>query len=307
MLASVIIACYKHEAYIEECLESVYRQTFSDIELVVVDDHSPDGSHEIARRLIKKKSFGKRFVSCTLVRNPINLGAHCSWNRALSLAKGDLIFFLNSDDVFSKDRVQTFANLHDSDYLFFGFSAVEPIDERGTPITTHQFPTSLRYAIDRARIAGSPLSWMFLDSQVAASTGNFVVSREVLRRVGLLSDLKYCHDWEFALRAITVVEPRYVETDRYMYRLHSTNSFRGLSNVAESETRACMASYCRNAIARRPINRTCLSPINYGDAFYKLIKLHPNFSYWVKQLYAPYQPDHRTVEWNEWTAPLAWR
>jgi glycosyltransferase involved in cell wall biosynthesis len=307
MLASVIIACYKHEAYIEECLESVYRQTFSDIELVVVDDHSPDGSHEIARRLIKKKSFGKRFVSCTLVRNPINLGAHCSWNRALSLAKGDLIFFLNSDDVFSKDRVQTFENLHDSDYLFFGFSAVEPIDERGTPITTHQFPTSLRYAIDRARIAGSPLSWMFLDSQVAASTGNFVVSREVLRRVGLLSDLKYCHDWEFALRAITVVEPRYVETDRYMYRLHSTNSFRGLSNVAESETRACMASYCRNAIARRPINRTCLSPINYGDAFYKLIKLHPNFSYWVKQLYAPYQPDHRTVEWNEWTAPLAWR
>ena len=307
MLASVIIACYKHEAYIEECLESVYRQTFSDIELVVVDDHSPDGSHEIARRLIKKKSFGKRFVSCTLVRNPINLGAHCSWNRALSLAKGDLIFFLNSDDAFSEDRVQTFANLYDSEDLFFGFSAVEPIDERGTPITTHQFPTSLRYAIDRARIAGSPLSWMFLDSQVAASTGNFVVSREVLRRVGLLSDLKYCHDWEFALRAITVVEPRYVETDRYRYRLHSTNSFRGLSNVAESETRACMASYCRNAIARRPINRTCLSPINYGDAFYKLIKLHPNFSYWVKQLYAPYQPDHRTVEWNEWTAPLAWR
>jgi len=307
MLASVIIACYKHEAYIEECLESVYRQTFSDIELVVVDDHSPDGSHEIARRLIKKKSFGKRFASCTLVRNPINLGAHCSWNRALSLAKGDLIFFLNSDDAFSKDRVQTFANLYDSEDLFFGFSAVEPIDERGTPITTHQFPTSLRYAIDRARIAGSPLSWMFLDSQVAASTGNFVVSREVLRRVGLLSDLKYCHDWEFALRAITVVEPRYVETDRYRYRLHSTNSFRSLSNVAESETRACMASYCRNAIARRPINRTCLSPINYGDAFYKLIKLHPNFSYWVKQLYAPYQPDHRTVEWNEWTAPLAWR
>jgi hypothetical protein len=218
-----------------------------------------------------------------------------------------MIFFLNSDDAFSKDRIRIFASQYDNEKLFFGFSAVEPIDERGRPITTHQFPTSLRYAIDRARITGSPLSWSFLDSQIAASTGNFVFSRELLRRIGWLSDLKYCHDWEFALRAITVVEPRYVETDRYRYRLHSTNSFRGLSNVAESETRACMASYCRNAIARRPINRTCLSPINYGDAFYKLIKLHPNFSYWVKQLYAPYQPDHRTVEWNEWTAPLAWR
>jgi glycosyltransferase involved in cell wall biosynthesis len=307
MLASVVIACYKHEAYIEECLESVFRQTFSDVELVVVDDHSPDRSFDIARRIIKKKSFGKRFVSCRLLRNPLNLGAHCTWNRALSLATGELIFFLNSDDAFSKDRVQTFASLYGDEKLFFGFSAVEPIDERGSSITTHQFPTSLRYAVDRARIAGSPLSWTFLDSQIAASTGNFVVSRELLRRVGRLSDLKYCHDWEFALRAVTVVEPRYVESDRYLYRLHSANSFRNLANVAESETRACMSSYCVNAIAHRPINRACLSPINFGDAFYKLIKLHPNFSYWVKQLYAPYHPEHRTVERNEWTMPLNWR
>jgi glycosyltransferase involved in cell wall biosynthesis len=58
MLASVVIACYKHEAYIEECLETVYRQTFSDVELIVVDDHSPDKSFEIAQRVIRRKSFG---------------------------------------------------------------------------------------------------------------------------------------------------------------------------------------------------------------------------------------------------------
>jgi glycosyltransferase involved in cell wall biosynthesis len=307
MLASVVVASYKHEAYIEECLETVYRQTFPDVELIIVDDHSPDRSFEIAQRIVKKKSFAKRFVSCSLLRNPLNLGAHYTWNRALSLAKGDMLFFLNSDDVFSKDRIRIFSSQYDNEKLFFGFSAVEPIDERGKRITTHQFPTSLRYAIDRARITGSPLSWTFLDSQIAASTGNFVLSRELLRRIGLLSDLKYCHDWEFALRAITVVEPRYVESDRYMYRLHSTNSYRSLSNVAENETRACMSSYCVNAIARRPINRACLSPINFGEAFYKFLKLHPNFNYWVKQLYAPYQPDHRTVDWNEWTMPLAWR
>ncbi len=307
MLASVVVACYKHEAYIEECLETVYRQTFPDVELIVVDDHSPDKSFEIARRIIRKKSFAGRFVSCTLLRNPLNLGAHCTWNRALSLAKGDMIFFLNSDDMFSKDRIRIFASQHGNEKLFFGFSAVEPIDEAGGRITTHQYPTSLRYAVDRTRITGSPLSWAFLDSQIAASTGNFVLSRELVRKVGLLSDLKYCHDWEFALRAVTMVEPRYVESDRYMYRLHSTNSYRTLSHVAENETKACMSSYCVHAIARRPANRACLSPINFGEAFYKFIKLHPNFNYWMKQLYAPYQPDHRTVDWNEWTMPLAWR
>jgi glycosyltransferase involved in cell wall biosynthesis len=307
MLASVVVACYKHEAYIEECLEAVYQQSFPDIELIVVDDHSPDRSFEIAQRTVKKKSFVRRFASRSLLRNPVNLGAHCTWNRALSLAKGDMIFFLNSDDLFSKDRIRSFASHYDNKRFFFGFSAVEPIDENGKRITTHQFPTSLRYAIDRARITGSPLSWAFLDSQVAASTGNFVLSRDLLGKVGLLSDLKYCHDWEFALRAVTVVEPRYVESDRYMYRLHSTNSFRSLSDVAETETRSCMSSYCVNAIARRPINRVCLSPINFGEAFYKFIKLHPNFNYWMKQLYAPYQPDHRTVDWNERTMPLAWR
>lgn len=307
MLASVVIACYKHEAYIEECLETVYRQNFPDVELIIVDDHSPDRSFEIAQRVLKKRSFAKRFASCSLLKNPLNLGAPGTWNRALSLAKGDMIFLLNSDDAFSKDRIRIFASQYEREKLFFGFSAVEPIDERGRPITTYQFPTSLRYAIDRGRITGSPLSWIFLDSQVAASSGNFVLSRELLRKIGLLSDLKYCHDWEFALRAVTVVEPKYVESDRYMYRLHSTNSFRSLSKVAERETRACMASYCTNAIAQRPINRACLSPINFGDAFYSFIKLHPNFSYWLKQLYAPYHPDHRTVDWNEWTMPLKWR
>ncbi|MDR6303886.1 glycosyltransferase involved in cell wall biosynthesis [Nitrobacter vulgaris] len=306
-MASVVIACYKHEAYIEECLETVYRQNFPDVELIIVDDHSPDKSFEIAQRVLKKRSFAKRFASCSLLKNPLNLGAPGTWNRALSLAKGDMIFLLNSDDAFSKDRIRIFASQYEREKLFFGFSAVEPIDERGRPITTYQFPTSLRYAIDRGRITGSPLSWIFLDSQVAASSGNFVLSRELLRKIGLLSDLKYCHDWEFALRAVTVVEPKYVESDRYMYRLHSTNSFRSLSKVAERETRACMASYCTNAIAQRPINRACLSPINFGDAFYSFIKLHPNFSYWLKQLYAPYHPDHRTVDWNEWTMPLKWR
>lgn len=307
MLASVVIACYKHEAYIEECLETIYRQTFPDVELIIVDDRSPDKSFAIAQRIIRQRSFAKRFASCSLLKNPLNLGAPCTWNRALSLARGEMIFFLNSDDAFSKDRIRIFANQYESEKLFFGFSAVEPIDERSNPITTHQFPTNLRYAIDRGRITGSPLSWVFLDSQVAASSGNFVLSRELLRKIGLLSDLKYCHDWEFALRAVTVVEPKYVESDRYMYRLHSTNSFRSLSNVAERETRACMSSYCMHAIAQRPINRVCLSPINFGDAFYSFIKLHPNFSYWVKQLYAPYHPDHRTVDWNEWTMPLRWR
>ncbi|WP_347262660.1 glycosyltransferase family 2 protein [Nitrobacter sp.] len=307
MLASVVIACYKHEAYIEECLETIYRQTFPDVELIIVDDHSPDRSFEIAQKIIRQRSFAKRFASCSLLRNPLNLGAPCTWNRALSLAKGEMIFFLNSDDKFSKDRIRIFANQYEREKLFFGFSAVEPIDESGKAVTTHQFPTRLRYAIDRSRITGSPLSWIFLDSQVAASSGNFVLSRDLLRKIGWMSDLKYCHDWEFALRAVTVVEPKYVESDRYMYRLHSTNSFRSLSNVAERETKSCMSSYCVNAIAQRPINRVCLSPINFGDAFYSLIKIHPNFCYWVKQLYAPYHPDHRTVDWNEWTMPLRWR
>src|SRR6185437_608548 len=163
MLASVVVACYKHEAYIEECLETVHRQTFPVVELIVVDDHTPDKSFEVAQRLVKKKSFARRFVSCSLLRNPLNLGAHCTWNRALSLAKGDMIFFLNSDDAFSEDRIQIFASRYDSEKLFFGFSAIEPIDERGKRITTHQFPTSLRYAIDRAQVARSPLSWTFLD------------------------------------------------------------------------------------------------------------------------------------------------
>jgi glycosyltransferase involved in cell wall biosynthesis len=307
MLASVVIACYKHEAYLEHCLETVFDQTYPQLELIIVDDNSPDNSYQLAERLLKRKSFAKRFASCKLLKNPTNMGAHFTWNRALSLATGEMLFLLNSDDAFSKERVEAFVGRHGTEKLFFGFSAIEPIDENGKSIKSFQFPARLRYATSQAAGSDRPLSWSFLESQIAASTGNFVLSAELLKRAGWFADLKYCHDWEFALRAITIVEPKYVEADQYMYRLHASNSFRGLSGVAESETRACMQTYSLRAMVSKPGNRTCLSPLNMGDAFYRLIKNYPNFNYWMRQLYAPYLAEHRTVEKNQWTVPAEWR
>lgn len=56
-LVSVIITCYNHEKYIEECIESIFKQSYPNIELIVIDDGSTDHSREIIEETLKKSPF----------------------------------------------------------------------------------------------------------------------------------------------------------------------------------------------------------------------------------------------------------
>ena len=88
---SVIIPIYNSEKYISECLDSVLNQTFKDIEIICIDDGSTDKSFDILNRYnIKEKRI-------TLLTQK-NLGQSVARNKALEIAKGEYIYFLDSDD-----------------------------------------------------------------------------------------------------------------------------------------------------------------------------------------------------------------
>jgi glycosyltransferase involved in cell wall biosynthesis len=87
---SVLIPTYNGAKHIRPAIESVLMQTGVDLELIVVDDHSKDGTAEIA------ETCGDRRVR--VVRNPSNLGPEGNWNRALGLATGRYVKLLPQDD-----------------------------------------------------------------------------------------------------------------------------------------------------------------------------------------------------------------
>lgn len=92
---SIIIPVYKVEEYIVDCLYSVFQQTYNHLEIILVDDCSPDHSMQIA--LEKLASEQNRFAY-KVIRHSSNKGLSAARNSGVEVATGDYLYFLDSDD-----------------------------------------------------------------------------------------------------------------------------------------------------------------------------------------------------------------
>lgn len=94
MFVSVIVPCYNHEPYLKDRLESIVNQTYQNFELILLDDLSPDNSAEI---LLSYQNHPK--VSHCIINEKNSGSTFHQWNKGISLAKGELIWIAESDDV----------------------------------------------------------------------------------------------------------------------------------------------------------------------------------------------------------------
>lgn len=99
-LVSVICLCYNHELYLRESVLSVIGQTYANIEIILVDDCSRDGSTGEIARIVRQFPH----INCLFLKN--NLGNCTAFNRGLALAKGKYIIDLATDDVLHHERVE---------------------------------------------------------------------------------------------------------------------------------------------------------------------------------------------------------
>jgi glycosyltransferase involved in cell wall biosynthesis len=103
-LVSIIVPVYNVENYVGECIESIKNQTYSNIEVIVVNDGSEDRSIEIINDMIRDDS---RFT----IINQKNQGLSVARNNGLKYAKGDYFFFVDSDDYIEKNCIEELLNL----------------------------------------------------------------------------------------------------------------------------------------------------------------------------------------------------
>lgn len=96
---SVIIPVYNVEAYLDECLNSVLKQTLREIEVICIDDGSTDGSSEILRRFSQQDSRLK-------YQTQKNSGQGVARNVGVSLSNGEYLYFMDSDDVLESEALQ---------------------------------------------------------------------------------------------------------------------------------------------------------------------------------------------------------
>ena len=91
-LISVVVTCYNHQDYIEQCLRSIFEQTYQNIELLVLDDGSTDKSAQIIQETLADSPFPTRFESHE------NMGVVKTRNKALQQIQGTYFIFVDSDD-----------------------------------------------------------------------------------------------------------------------------------------------------------------------------------------------------------------
>ena len=124
---SVIIPSFNHEKFVAEAIESVLNQSFTNFELIIIDDGSKDRSIGIIREFVKKDPRIKFF-------SQDNQGSHSAINKGISLSNGKYVAILNSDDRFHPDRLAILVDTIKEQQKKFLITAVNLIDQEGSII-----------------------------------------------------------------------------------------------------------------------------------------------------------------------------
>ena len=107
MKVSIIIPVYNVSKYIERCLKSALDQTWKDLEIILVDDCTPDDSMDIARSVLETSS---RSNMVTILKHEKNRGLSAARNTGIRQAKGDYLYFLDSDDYLPVNSIELLAD-----------------------------------------------------------------------------------------------------------------------------------------------------------------------------------------------------
>lgn len=124
-LVSIIMPSYNTAKFIAESIDSVLAQTYTDWELLIVDDCSTDNTDEVVAAYTDPR--------IKYVKNEKNSGAAVSRNKALAMASGKWIAFLDSDDLWTPDKLEKQITFMQQNNYHFSYTCYEEIDEQSNP------------------------------------------------------------------------------------------------------------------------------------------------------------------------------
>lgn len=222
MKTSCLISNYNYKRYIADAVDSALAQTAPLDEIIIVDDGSTDGSQDFIR--------GRYGRQITFLAKE-NQGQLSCFNEGFRLATGDVVFFLDADDVYERNYVEealrVYSQSPECDFLFTAFrkfhsSPGEVLDFDGTP------PVS-KGAVD---LGFSVILSLYKRVCVGAPTSCLSMRRELLERI---LPIPYLNDWKICADdclnfGSSLMRGRkfFLDQPLIRYRLHDSNNFTGM-------------------------------------------------------------------------------
>ncbi len=223
---SVITVAYHSIATLEATVQSVLSQTYADIEYIVVDGHSEDGTVELLKR------YENRFRGRLHWISEKDRGIYDAMNKGIQMATGDLVGILNSDDYFtSADVVEKFVSAFEDPTLDAVYGDIHFIRD-GEPDKCVRYYSSKHFSPGWLRFGFMP------------AHPSFYARREVFERAGLYkTDYKIGSDYEMMVRLFCKhkIRSKYLPIDFVTMRLGglSTRNIGSRLQLIKDDVRGC--------------------------------------------------------------------
>lgn len=207
-LVSVVVPTYNHRDYLPQTLDSVFRQTLQDFEVIVVNDGSPDDTREVIRPWLEAGKI--------VYIEQENSGASRARNRGLYRSRGKYIAYLDDDDLWPPDNLEKHVALMESNsdcVLVYGARAC--------------FTSMGDYIADKEPI-DHPSGWVyepFLLRNWIQSPGQTLMRTSIVQSLGGFDPQIWgSDDWEFYIRLARKGEFQFGDRVALEYRLHAQNA-----------------------------------------------------------------------------------
>lgn len=213
-LVSVIIPCYKDASTLGRAVESVLRQTYSNIEIIVINDCSPE-TEQIEECLVS-------YPQVRYLRNPINVGLAATRNNGLAIAGGEIIAFLDADDEYHPHKIALQVNAL----------------ELNTVVTCgliHVFPDGRLVKASRPeRMIACTSDLLYRNTLNGAG---LLVSKDLLlQHGGYDTTLRSCEDFDLFLRLLFAgVKVKDIGLPLYFYHYNPAGLSKNIRNISKWE------------------------------------------------------------------------
>ena len=214
-LISIIVPAYKVEQYLSKCIDSILAQTYTNFELILVEDGSPDNCGNICDEYAKRDSRVR-------VIHKENAGVSAARNDGISFAKGAYITFVDGDDFIDKAYLEVLfeaADKYCADMVFCGFDRLY-----GSKVVKHREP------IEEGKIADPyELRTKFLstgEDTVFGCVYRVLYKKELLENIRFNMNLSVMEDKLFILQAVSMAKSVvYCGQALYHYRIDITPTY----------------------------------------------------------------------------------
>lgn len=239
-LVSIVISSYNSGSFIIETLDSIYNQTWSDLELIITDDCSSDDTVLKASGWLKFNQ--KRFLRSMIITSDTNTGVSSNANRGLRAAKGPWIKFLGADDALKTDCIEKnmsfISNREETKVLFSGIEVYNETFETNNLIKVIPGnPFSPKSIFSDTRTALSQYKMLLVQDRIHFSPSAFIRKSVLTECGGFDENFKLLEDYPLWVK-ITKAGHRlsFMNEITVLYRMHSNalNNITGEKLVKQS-------------------------------------------------------------------------